>query len=60
MKEKKYTVCMKYGDQSVIAERFKCTSSYVSQCLHFRRNSIVSRRIRSFALNYKNCILITI
>jgi len=43
-----------------LAEHFKCNYSSVSLALRSKRNSLLSMRIRDYAVNHLNCKLVVL
>lgn len=46
----------KKGDREKIAEYFSCSFMMVSYALNFQRDSLLSRKIRDYAINELKCM----
>lgn len=47
-----------HGDCKRLAEHFSCTTQKISYALNFKRNAMSDRRIRHYAMNELNSIIL--
>lgn len=46
-----------HGDCQLIAQKFGCSPQTVSYALNFKHNSMISRKIRHFAMNEMSSVI---
>lgn len=47
-------IVLRKGTRSALRSAFGCSESAISMMLHFKWNSLIARRMRSFAVNNMN------